>query len=270
LITNPGLEVRPRPSELNLRTSTITFDQDVLQAPDHRVVKAIRALEPRRIDAELERVEEKAVTLDKSMVRFVYPDSKLFPDFPERLRLEAAVFAPQQVRVQGPRSVTGDARNGAFLYHLDLSGFTGINEPRIVAQLTQEPLENVTIDGGPVTITIPLDPRFEPFEMTVPIMVDTASRTNPRADDFEHDPTMPVTVFASGDLVGVLSRMNDNELDDWVKRIARVHVLLEDDWRNEPQYMIGTFWLFDTRYERGRHYRTKTTLSVQIRPKTKH
>lgn len=269
LMANPGLEVRPRPDELNLRTSTITFDLQSLQAQDYDVLKAIHEMTPRRVDVVLERVEEKAITLDRTHVRVIYPDSKEFPDFPERLRMDAAMFAPQQVTVQGPKSLT-DVR-GVTLFTLDLSGLGSFPDPKIVTGLNPEPPGNVTIQGGPVTVTIPLDPSFEEFELNVPVQVDTEGRADPRTRDFEHDPTVPVTLSASGELAAVLSRMTDAELDEWVRRNARVLVLLFDDtWRGERQSMAANFWVLDPRYERGRHYYTKFAPAVVVRPKQKN
>lgn len=270
IMTDPGLEVHLRTSDFNTHTGSIMFDRAELRSVNLVVLKAIHDMKPRRVDVRLEKIDEKAVTLDKSFVQVVYPDSKAYPDFAQRLRMDAAMFAPQQITLQGPRSVTGDTHNGAPIFKLDLTGVRTLNDPKVVTELIPLPLENVTIQGGPVTITVPLDPRFEPYEMTVPVLVDTASRSTPNADDFEYDPTIKVSVSVSGELAGMLSRMSDRELETWANRNARVWVQLDDDWRSQTQYLLGTFYLKDTHFERGRHYRTNAALSVQVRPKTKN
>ncbi|MEZ5962994.1 MAG: hypothetical protein R3F56_04020 [Planctomycetota bacterium] len=271
ILAEPGLSVRPRQDEINQRTHTIMFDLSELQSQDYGVVKALRDMRPRRVDAVLERIDARSVTLDKSFVKIIYPDSNAHPDFSQRLRLDAAQFAPQEVFLQGPRSITEAAHTGVPLFELDLSGFGAYPEPKITRQLVPTPPDNVTIQGLPVTISIPLDPIFEQYEMSVPVIVDTANRSSPTASDFEFDPAMKVVLYASGELAGVLSSMKDaSELDKWAKRNARVVVRLDDDWRHDAQIYFGTFCLLDERYERRRSYRISGTLSVQIRPKAKN
>lgn len=269
ILSDPSLSVRPRQEEMNPRASTVMFDMSELQAPDYAVVKAIRDMKPRRVDAVLERVDERPVALDKSFVKVVYPEDSR--DFQERLRLDAASFAPPQVTLQGPRSVTETAHTGVPIFLLDLSNAGGVNEPKIVAALTAIPPQNVTILGGPVTITIPLDPRFEQYDILVPVLVDQTCRST-QADDFEYDQALPVTLFVSGELAGILSRMKDaSELNTWAKRSARVIVQLDDSWHHDAQLLAGMFLLLEPRYERGRHFRTSpAALQVQIRPKVKN
>lgn len=265
----PGWFVQPRQADINPQTNMFVFDKDELRSADPVVVKALRDMKPRRVNVLFERVDEKPVVLDKNAVRVIYPDSKTFPDFPNRLRLDTATFAPQLVTLRGPRSLLADATRSEPLFTLDLSLAGGTMESKIVAILAPATIERVNIEGGPVTITVPIEPQFESYELTVPVLVDVVGRTPPRADDFEFDTTVKVNLRVSGELAGVLSRMSDSDREAWAKANARVDVSLDNDWRNQTQLLLGTLRLTEVRYERGRHYQTAGTLSVQIRPKAK-
>lgn len=269
-LASPGLFVQPRITDINQQTNVYVIDQAELRAADPAVIRAVRDMKPRRIDVLLERVDERPIALDKTALKVVYPDSKAFPDFVERLRLDVALFAPQQITLRGPRSLIGDVARNEPLFVLDLSHLGASIEPKLVVQLVPIPIEKVTIDGGPVTITVPLDPQFEPVQLTVPVLVNSTSRSTAPRDDFEHDPTVKVNLLVSGELAAVLSRLpSESERDEWAKQNAYVMVRLDDNWRNENINLLGTLWLMDTHYERGRHYRTEGLLSVQIRPRPK-
>lgn len=268
-LTAPGLFVQPGPSDINQQTNMIVFDKDDLRSTDAVVLKALREMKPRRVDVLFERIEEKPLVLDKGVLRVTYPDAKVFPDFVERLRLDAAVFAPQQVTLRGPRSVINEVTRGQPLFTLDLTQAGGSTEPKLSAVLTPANIDRLSIEGGPVTITVPLDPQFESCELTVPVLVDSIGRGAPRSDDIEYDPTLTVRVRVSGELAGVLSRMSAAERDAWAKANARVDVRLDDEWHQQTLVLLGNLRLTDPHYERGRHYQTDSGLSVQIRPKAK-
>lgn len=268
-IASPGLNVQLRQAEINKTTNIYVFDSDDLLAPDPAVIKAISEMTPRRIDVLLEPIEERPLALDKNALRIEYPDRKAFPDFPDRLRLDEAVFTPAQVILRGPKSVIGDVGRTDPLFVLDLSRSGGTNEPRVTGELQPIPIDRLLIDGLPVSVSVPLSPRFEPVELTVPVLVDAVGRSTPPGE-FVYEPAVKVTLMVSGELAGALSRLQTQaERDAWARQNARVDIRLDDYWRNEDQTMIGTLRLIDPHYERGRHYRTDETISVRFRPKGK-
>jgi hypothetical protein len=259
-LATPGLYVQPRPSEIN-QQNVFVFDKDDLRSDDAVVLKAIRDMKPRRIDVQLEKIDEKPVALDHTVVRVVYPDPKVFPDFADRLHMDDAVFVPPQVMLRGPRSRITEVLRNEPLFTLDLSQAGATPDFKVVAQLTPLPLEKLTVEGGPVTITVPLDPQFESYELLVPV------HSFP-PDKAEHKPAIPVNVRVCGELAAVLSRLETaEERNEWARRNAYVYVALGEDFGSDKEVLPGTFNINNESYERGRHYRTEGLLQVEVKPK---
>ncbi len=269
ILDAPDVFVRPRAGAINAQ-NVFVFDRSDIRSSDPNVAKSIEEMKPRRVAVVLERVATEPFVLAMSRVQVEYPDPVRFPDFRARLRLDAADFSERHVSLRGARQqIDAAMRDERPLFRLDLRGFGTATTPRVSATLSLLPGFDLSVVGNSINVSIPLDPKFEDYELKVPVLLDTLARPRASGEEFECDATLSVRVRVSGELAGTLSTLPaGSERDDWAKEHARVDVRVSAD-TVDGQILIGTLRLTDPHYQRGRDYQGVNTLSVQVRLKKK-
>lgn len=264
-------EVFVRPRDINPQTNQFVFDRADIRSSDPNVVNAIDEMKPRRVTVVLERVATEQFVLSMSRVQIEYPDPVRFPDFRARLRVDATEFGERHVTLKGTRQqIEATMRDERPLFRLDLRGFGTTTAPQVAASLSLLPGYDLTVVGGATNVSIPLNPKFEDYELKVPVLLDTLARASDGTENFEADATVNVKLSVSGELAGSLSTLPAGAMrDEWAREHARVDVRLPADWDGNAQIFLGTLRLTDPHYQRGRDYQGVNTLSVQVRLKKK-
>lgn len=270
ILDAPDVFVRPRAGAINPLTNVFVFDRSDIRSSDPNVVNTIEEMKPRRVAVVLERVATEQFVLAMSRVQVEYPDQVKSPDFRARLRLDAAEFSERHVSLRGTRvQIDAMMRDEKPLFRLDLRGAGTTTAPRVSATLSLLPGSDLTVVGSSINVSIPLDPKFEDYELKVPVLLDTLARSPQPAEEFEVDPTANVRIRVSGELAGTLSTLAAGApRDDWAREHTRVDVRVPGDYV-DGQILLGTLRLTDPHYQRGRDYQGVNTLSVQVRLKKK-
>ena len=274
ILDAPEVFVRPPDGAINPQTNLFVFDRTDIRSSDPNVVNAIEEMKPRRVTVVLERVATEQFALSMSRVQVEYPDPVRFPDFRARLRVDAADFGERgerHVTLKGTRQqIEATIRDERPLFRLDLRTFGTTTAPQVAAPLSLLPGYDLTVVGSAINVSIPLDPKFEDYEMKVPVLLDTLARASAATENFEADATVNVKLSVSGELAGSLSTLPAGApRDEWAREHARVDVRLPADWDGNAQIFLGTLRLTDPHYQRGRDYQGVNTLSVQVRLKKK-
>jgi hypothetical protein len=265
---DPVAYVRVTPGSVNPQTDLFEFDKNDIRSDDPNLRNALQEMTPRRVAVLLERSESHDVMLTHDMLS-VLPQGELA----ERVRLEQATFSPAQVRVSGPR-----ARVEAFrsregkgkLFAVDLSGFAGSDRSEATQQIrVVEEFSDLRIEPSRVTVSMPLDPRFETFEINAPVWVDTLTRANVDLSHYEIEQTKLIRIRASNQLAGQLSRYSQKQRDDWARSAVRLFTEIPAGWDGTATLLPATPLIVLPGLRRGKDYRFEHDIEhVSIKART--
>jgi hypothetical protein len=186
-------------------------------------------LSPARIRLQVESIKNYPLELSPSVIDLHVDD----PDLAKRLRLDTATFSHQTAVILGPASELEKINRspGAKLLHAWLKGAASERQITTVVDLAAEHKDlGLRLEETP-SMTIPLLPYTEMFELEVPILIDDLALPVALQGKYRPDPearTKTVRVKAGGRLLAYLTSLRDgpdkNQLRAWALANLRLNL----------------------------------------------
>jgi len=189
-------------------------------------------MRPPRIRLDVEKLDEQSIpiSIDKTTLTVEQPGLE------QRLQRDRAQFSPPTATVRGPASRISEFQRrlngGANPFRARVTARPGQRSALTVLQLNSPTDWGLRLDPVP-TMTIPVRPISEVFEVEIPLIIDDLALPAELRGKFrptEDKALWSVRVSASGDLRGHLTSLATSEdpeaLRDWARNHLRLNLFL--------------------------------------------